>query len=93
MREEATLLKAIADGDDTARLAYADWLEERGDPRAGWVRDVQVWRWMAPDAHDPIPALIEALRSDDWQRQHNAHAALAVVRRAGGAGAAGAAQG
>ena len=32
--EEAALLDAIAAGDDTARLAYADWLEERDDSRA-----------------------------------------------------------
>jgi uncharacterized protein (TIGR02996 family) len=79
MREEAILLKAIADGDDTARLAYADWLDERGDPRAAWARNLQVWRWMAPDAHDPIPGLIEALRGDDWPRRQNACAALSVV--------------
>jgi len=30
MREETALLKAIADGDDIARLVYADWLEDKG---------------------------------------------------------------
>src|SRR5262245_52857102 len=78
--EEAALLGAIATGDDTARLAYADWLEERDDPRAAWVRDLTVWRWMAPDARGPVPGLIEALEGDDdWSRQGNAIAALAVV--------------
>lgn len=37
---EAGFLEAIRANpdDDTARLAYADWLEDRGDPRAALVR-------------------------------------------------------
>src|SRR4051812_27753342 len=33
-------LRAIleAPGDNTPRLVYADWLEERGDPRAAFLR-------------------------------------------------------
>jgi len=40
MTDEATFLQAIlADPEDsTLRLAYADWLEERGDPRAEFLR-------------------------------------------------------
>jgi uncharacterized protein (TIGR02996 family) len=38
--EEAAFLRAIADdpADDTNRLVYADWLEERGDPRGEYIR-------------------------------------------------------
>lgn len=38
--DEAAFLKAIADNpaDETARLAYADWLQDRADPRAAVVR-------------------------------------------------------
>ncbi len=40
MNEEAAFMKAIlAEPDDDApRLIFADWLEERGDPRAGFIR-------------------------------------------------------
>lgn len=48
--EEAGFLAAIcADpGDDTARLVYADWLQEHGrEERAEFIR-VQVWLWANP---------------------------------------------
>jgi uncharacterized protein (TIGR02996 family) len=37
---ESTFLSAILDcpGDNSVRLVYADWLEERGDPRADFIR-------------------------------------------------------
>lgn len=40
MRNDEAFLHAIADkpADDATRLAYADWLEERGDPRADFLR-------------------------------------------------------
>lgn len=40
MSEEAGFLHAIKTrpGDRTARLVYADWLDERGDPRGDFVR-------------------------------------------------------
>jgi uncharacterized protein (TIGR02996 family) len=42
VEEESAFLRAIADApdDDAPRLVYADWLEERGDPRADYVRVV-----------------------------------------------------
>jgi uncharacterized protein (TIGR02996 family) len=45
MSDEAALWAAVAadPGDDTLRLAYADWLDERGDPRAAWFRSDEVW--------------------------------------------------
>jgi uncharacterized protein (TIGR02996 family) len=42
------LLRAYVEGDRGARLALADWLEERGDPRAGAVRAAAVdWNAVA----------------------------------------------
>lgn len=40
MSDDAAFIAAIraAPGDDAARLVYADWLEERGDPRADYLR-------------------------------------------------------
>ncbi|MEZ6139219.1 MAG: TIGR02996 domain-containing protein [Zavarzinella sp.] len=40
MSEEEALLKAIqlSPADTTVRLVYADWLEDRGDPRAEFLR-------------------------------------------------------
>lgn len=58
---ETTLWAAIVAGDDVARLALADWLEERMDPRAAWVRDPDVCRHMLPDGRDPVPGLVAAL--------------------------------
>ena len=57
--DEAAFLPAITAGDETARLVFADWLDERSDPRGPWVRDPDIWHFMAPDATDPIPRLLE----------------------------------
>jgi uncharacterized protein (TIGR02996 family) len=40
MDEEASFLRQIvaSPGEDVARLVYADWLEERGDPRGEYLR-------------------------------------------------------
>jgi uncharacterized protein (TIGR02996 family) len=40
MATEQGFVQALADDpdDDTTRLVFADWLEERGDPRAAWLR-------------------------------------------------------
>src|SRR5262249_9549822 len=40
MNEEAPFLRALWEepADETTRLAYADWLEERGDPRGEYLR-------------------------------------------------------
>ena len=45
MTHDEAFLQAIIDNpdDDAPRLIYADWLEERGDPRGEFIR-VQ-WRW------------------------------------------------
>jgi uncharacterized protein (TIGR02996 family) len=50
--EEAAFLRAIyVDQSDAApRLVYADWLDERNDPRGAVIRVVEPVRTMAPDA-------------------------------------------
>jgi uncharacterized protein (TIGR02996 family) len=62
--EEAAFLAAIAAAPDDAlpRLVFADRLEERNDPRAAWVRDADIWEWMKPDAHDPVPGILRTLQ-------------------------------
>jgi uncharacterized protein (TIGR02996 family) len=58
--------------DPTPRLVFSDWLEERGDPRAPWLREPDLWPWMAPDLHDPLPALLAELQAEDRSRRHSA---------------------
>lgn len=58
MIDHASFLAAIiADPDaDAPRLTYADWLEERGDPRAAFIR-VQCELAHAPDPNDAPPVI------------------------------------
>jgi uncharacterized protein (TIGR02996 family) len=60
MSEEVAFLSAVIDrpDDDTLRLVYADWLQERGDPRAEFIRVQVALARAAPD--DPH---LGALRS------------------------------
>ncbi len=49
MTEHDAFLRAICTDpdDDTPRLIYADWLEERGDPRGEFIRcQIEVERWV-----------------------------------------------
>src|SRR5262245_11945940 len=64
MNTEAEFVAAIAANpyDDLLRGAFADWLEERGDRRAPWVRSHHVLEWMGPSFEDPIPKLIASLK-------------------------------
>jgi uncharacterized protein (TIGR02996 family) len=50
--DEAAFLRAAhaAPGDAAPRLVYADWLEERGDPRASVIRLGERLRALAPEA-------------------------------------------
>ena len=36
---------------------------EQDDPRAAWVRDREIRRWMGPKFENPIPAMVEAVSS------------------------------
>jgi uncharacterized protein (TIGR02996 family) len=79
MSEEAAFLEVIArnPADKTARLVFADWLQERGDPRAPWVRDDELWEWMKPRAKDPTGDLVAATaRSGEGHKTVDALARL-----------------
>lgn len=45
MSEDEAFIRAIADspGDGTARLVYADWLDDRSDPRGAYLRAEIEW--------------------------------------------------
>jgi uncharacterized protein (TIGR02996 family) len=62
--EEEAFIRAIveADGDDLHRLVYADWLEERGDGRADYLRAEMKWAlpWRAGE-RPRVPADLEAM--------------------------------
>jgi uncharacterized protein (TIGR02996 family) len=51
MNQDESFLRSIQQSpdDDSARLVYADWLEERGDPRAEFIRIQCARARMAPD--------------------------------------------
>ena len=75
MREDFPFLRAIFNqpDDDTLRLVYADWLQERGDPRAEYLRlDVEQRRSadgtaLAKQRNELAPKLDG--RWVDWMRQ------------------------
>jgi uncharacterized protein (TIGR02996 family) len=54
MTEEDTLIRAVLAfrGDVCPRLIYADWLEERGDPRGEYLRLLTVLDGLAEAAED-----------------------------------------
>ncbi len=62
MTDEVAFLCAIRDepGNDLRRLAFADWLEDRNDHRAAWVRDPELWATMF-DTRGPVPRLGDPL--------------------------------
>ena len=45
MSEDEAFIRAIVDspGDDTPRLVYADWLDDRSDPRGPYLRAEREW--------------------------------------------------
>ena len=61
MSDEAAFLDALRanPADDTTRLVYADWLDERGDDRARYVRLVCALVWMPPEEVLTAPAAEE----------------------------------
>jgi uncharacterized protein (TIGR02996 family) len=66
MNDEAAFLAAIAAAPDdrTLPLVFADWLEERDDPRGRWIRDRDVRPWMGAAFADPIPLIVESLTKE-----------------------------
>ncbi|MBA4062829.1 MAG: hypothetical protein C0501_03820 [Isosphaera sp.] len=73
MSTEAALLRAIRDApdDDTARLVYADYVEEEGDPARGEFVRVQVALARTPEG-DPARAALED-REHDLLAEHERH--------------------
>ena len=65
MNEEAAFIAALVaePSDRTAALVFADWLDERGDPRGPMLRNDEVRAWMPPKYENPIPTLRAALES------------------------------
>ena len=73
MTDEAALLRAVLDRPDdaTAQLVYADWLDERGDPRGAWVRAAAGLAGLKPKSREAAVARanMDLLRPDlsaDW---------------------------
>jgi uncharacterized protein (TIGR02996 family) len=75
MNEERGFLKAVLErpDDDARKLVYADWLEERGDPRAEYLRlmmQVRQGRGITPEQrqqHGKLSAELAELRTQDMQ--------------------------
>lgn len=65
MNEEAGFVAALAadPSDQTAALVFADWLDERGDPRGPMMRVADIRKWMAPTYANPLPKLAAAVVS------------------------------
>src|SRR5438552_12725682 len=65
--EEAGFWIAIAEApeDEVPRLIFADWLEERNDPRGPLLRDCSYWRHLNADCRDPVQIVLGIL--DAWQ--------------------------
>jgi uncharacterized protein (TIGR02996 family) len=73
MNEESTFLAAIQakPDDDTVRLAYADWLEERGDPKGEFIRRqcsfARTWHEAVFVSGDP-----DCKRMEELEKEHGA---------------------
>jgi uncharacterized protein (TIGR02996 family) len=65
MSEEAAFIAAlVADPSDrTAALVFADWLDERGDPRGPMLRNDAVRALLAPSYENPLAKLRAALET------------------------------
>lgn len=64
--EEAGFWNAIAEApeDEAPRLIFADWLEERNDPRGPLLRERRYWRHLKADCRDPVQVVLTVL--DAW---------------------------
>jgi uncharacterized protein (TIGR02996 family) len=65
MNEEAGFVAALAadPSDQTAALVFADWLDERSDPRGPMMRVADIRGWMHPTYENPLPKLAAAIIS------------------------------
>ena len=66
MNDEAAFIAAIAAAPEEQHLplVFADWLDDRGDPRGAWIRHHAVRPWMPPTYENPAPKLLAALTAD-----------------------------
>ncbi len=62
MTEDEAFIRAVVDGpgDDTVRLVYADWLDDRADPRGPYLR--AEFEWAMPWRNGERPTDNLALR-------------------------------
>jgi uncharacterized protein (TIGR02996 family) len=89
MTEERAFLLAILErpDDDAPKLIYADWLEERGDPRAEFLRlmvKVRRERVVTPEQrrrHDELSAELAELRRQQREVRGRRIAARVLLRR------------
>jgi len=58
VNEDEGFIRAMVDspGDDTARLVYADWLDDRDDPRGPYLRAEREWGRFDPRSRKRAPA-------------------------------------
>lgn len=72
--EEAGFWKAIEENpkDKANYLAFADWLEEREDPRAKYFRDPKLARHVKPGDSDPIPTLTKHAEGNNTTKAQKA---------------------
>lgn len=63
MNDDEAFIRAIVDrpGDDTPRLAYADWLDEHADPRGAYLRAEHEWAkpWQVEWSMEERKAIVE----------------------------------
>ncbi len=61
--EEAGFWNALAEApeDEVPRLIFADWLEERNDPRGPLLRERRFWRYLNADCRDPVQTVLMVL--------------------------------
>jgi uncharacterized protein (TIGR02996 family) len=73
---------AAAPADDAPRLAYADWLEERGDPRAAFLRAEVAFTRLGPTADGRARLLKQRAEVDPgwWPRLARAAGAPVAFR-------------
>ncbi len=69
MTQEEGFIRSIVDspGDDTPRLVYADWLDDRSDPRGPYLRAEREWAepWRSGERPADSPELRELARGLD----------------------------
>jgi uncharacterized protein (TIGR02996 family) len=87
MSDEDAFLEAIFAGpdDETTRLVYADWLEERGDPRAEFMRlDCQVSAVASPAISGVLGRLKEIALTlgPDWVALVRSHPVADAIEAA-----------